>query len=257
MLSSLTRKASDPYRIYRGSTASFSFNVCDPVGGCGANLPSAACKTTSIGGMETAIGNFRSMAVHRLTEADIKYVNQQTAHKPPYTMGNGGQGVKIVYPALQSYGAAGVVDEAVTIMVPCDSSAEYPIPLRFVPGAKYETAGEGFIFVLPSIHGCPTNKPIPSMNEEALSFGWVFIILVSIGTTIYCGVGIGYKMHKYGLRGAEAVPHIDVWRELPTLVKDGCNFFMGRVNEMDASSVTSAPRRAAAAVQGNAYDTVL
>ena len=45
-------------------------------------------------------------------------------------------------------------------------------------------------------------------EQEPLSFGWVFIILVSIGTTIYCGVGIGYKMHKYGVRGAEVWPQL-------------------------------------------------
>merc|ERR1712046_288232 len=99
-------------------------------------------------------------------------------------MRNGGQGVKIFYPAMQSYGAAGVLDEAVTIMIPCDPSAKYAIPLRYVEGAKYETAAEGFIFVLPSVHGCPTNKPLPSMSEEPISFGWVFVIFLCVSTTL-------------------------------------------------------------------------
>jgi len=252
-LGALVRPASNPYQVYRASITRFSFNVCDAVGGCGANLPSAACKTTSIGGMETAIGDVKSSSVHRLTPADVKYINQKTGHKPLYTLLNGGQGVKIVYPAMQSYGAAGVVDEAVTVMIPCDPTAQFPTPLKYLAGAKYETAAEGFIFVLPSVHGCPTNKPLPSMSEEPLSFGWVFIILSAVSITVYLGVGIGYKMHKYGVRGVEAVPHIDFWREVPYLVKEGLVFSQQRCQECDSG----VPRRAVEAVKGNSYDAVL
>jgi len=252
-LAPLIRGNTDPYRVYRGQT-SFSFNVCDPVGMCGANLPSAACKTTSIGGMETAIGSVKGAHVHALTAADVAYINQQTLHQPYYTMENGGQGVKMVYPAMQNYGAAGVRDEAVTIMIPCDSTAKYPIPLRYIDGAKYETAADGFMFVLPSIHGCPTNKPIPQMGDDPMSFGWVFIIFLAVSCVMYCLAGIAYKMYKFGVRGIEAVPHIDFWRELPHLVKDGIWYSSRRVRECGDSGV---PERYSSVVQGNAYDTVL
>ena len=232
---------------------SYSFNVCDPVGGCGANLPSAACKTTSIGGMETAIGNPNTPAVHRLSKslsasahtalltarlcaaamADVNWINQQTGHQPPYTMQNGGLGIKMVYPGMPSYGAAGVTDEHVTVFIPCDSGALFAHPLKYVQvrhrpapcqpcvpngslavvargwgaadcwggwqGAKFESAVDGFLFVLPSIHGCPTNKALPDMGDP-LSFGWVFIILFLVVGAVYCGGGLAYKMHTLGVR---------------------------------------------------------
>jgi len=128
---------------------------------------------------------------------------------PVYTMANGGRGVKMVYSGMPNYGAAGVADETVTVMIPCDSDAMQASPLRFLEHAKYETAVDGYIFVLPSIHGCPTNRPIPSMDDEPLSFGWVFIILLTVAFSLYCTVGVGYKMHKLGVRGEEAIPHIE------------------------------------------------
>ena len=175
LLDKLKQPLSDPYRVYRGATrsvhargglcfcailapnrclsrSSYSFNVCDAVGGCGANLPSAACKSTSLGGMETAIGNANNPSVHRLCEPplslsscltgcpaslaaameDITWINQQTGHQPPYNMQNGGLGIKMVYTGMPSYGAAGVTDEHVTIMIPCDSGALFAHPLKYL-----------------------------------------------------------------------------------------------------------------------------
>ena len=102
--------------------------------------------------METAIGNANNPSVHRLCEPplslsscltgcpaslaaameDITWINQQTGHQPPYNMQNGGLGIKMVYTGMPSYGAAGVTDEHVTIMIPCDSGALFAHPLKYL-----------------------------------------------------------------------------------------------------------------------------
>jgi len=251
----LHRPMADPYRIFRGST-SFTFNICDAVSGCGANLPSPGCKRTSIGGMETAIGSMRKPEVHPLTAPDIDWINRNTGKNPPFTMNDGGRGVKMVFAAQQSFGAASVSSEGMTILIPCDSNAIFPVPIHYITGAKYETAAEGFIFVLPSVHGCPTNMPLPQMADEPLSFGWVFIILLAVTTTLYCGIGIGCKMHRYGVRGEEAIPHIEFWRELPHLVSDGINFSIRYCQNAENRGIPSA-QRVSGAFSGNSYNPVL
>merc|ERR1711988_828559 len=140
------------------------------------------------------------------------------------------------------------------VMIPCDPSARYAIPLHYVAGAKYETAAEGFIFVLPSIYGCPDNKPLPAMASSVLSFGWVFVILLFVAVTLYFAIGICYKMHKYGKRGEDALPHIDFWRELPYLVKDGISFAVGKARSCNTGVVTGPASRV---ILSNPYDTVM
>ena len=58
--------------------------------------------------------------------------------------------------------------------------------------------------------------------------GWRFVIFVLLSVSLYLGIGIGVKWHKFGMRGAEAVPNIDLWRQVPGLVKDGVTFSAGQ-----------------------------
>ena len=58
--------------------------------------------------------------------------------------------------------------------------------------------------------------------------GWRFVFLVLTSICLYLGIGIGVKWHKFGMRGAEAVPNIDLWRQVPGLVKDGVTFSAGQ-----------------------------
>jgi len=67
-----------------------------------------------------------------------------------------------------------------------------------------------------SKHACPAGT--------RKSRGWLFVTFVMLTAFCYFGVGTAIKWHKYGLRGAEAVPNIELWRELPGLVRDGVTF---------------------------------
>ena len=56
--------------------------------------------------------------------------------------------------------------------------------------------------------------------------GWgkTFLILFFVITLLYVGGGYGYNFKYRDLRGAEAVPQIEYWQQVPGLVRDGCVF---------------------------------
>ena len=62
-----------------------------------------------------------------------------------------------------------------------------------------------------------------------ISGGWVFIIILFVSTILYFLAGTVYKAKVKGAAGVEAVPNIDFWRDLPSLVKDGVSFCVGLV----------------------------
>jgi len=41
---------------------------------------------------------------------------------------------------------------------------------------------------------------------------------------VYLALGIGFKVQKQGAKGFEAIPHVEMWRDLPFLVWDGIIF---------------------------------
>eukprot|EP00163_Fabomonas_tropica_P011681 TRINITY_DN2249_c0_g1_i1.p3 TRINITY_DN2249_c0_g1~~TRINITY_DN2249_c0_g1_i1.p3 ORF type:complete len:136 (+),score=34.92 TRINITY_DN2249_c0_g1_i1:978-1385(+) len=58
-----------------------------------------------------------------------------------------------------------------------------------------------------------------------LSLGWIFVItFLCVGITYLVG-GIVYKKKRLGATGIEAIPNIDFWQQLPSLVWDGAVFF--------------------------------
>jgi len=57
-----------------------------------------------------------------------------------------------------------------------------------------------------------------------LSWGSLTLILGPIFIGLYIAAGYYYNYKYKELRGVEAVPQIEYWRELPGLVKDGCIF---------------------------------
>ena len=90
------------------------------------------------------------------------------------------------------------------------------------------------------------NAPISDIDivfdEEVapgLGSGYKFLLVLIVLFTLYCAMGIGYKVKRLGTSvGMEAIPHVDFWREFPSLVKDLAGF-----NEIgigpDASTVAA------------------
>ena len=55
--------------------------------------------------------------------------------------------------------------------------------------------------------------------------GWKFVVLVSAVFVAYCALGVAYKVRRLGTpAGLESLPHVEMWRDLPALVRDGIVF---------------------------------
>lgn len=59
-------------------------------------------------------------------------------------------------------------------------------------------------------------------TKKGISGGWIFVIIVVVVLSVYFLGGILFMRFKHGKSGAEMIPNIAFWRDLPTLIKDGC-----------------------------------
>lgn len=58
-------------------------------------------------------------------------------------------------------------------------------------------------------------------NSAGLTGGGIFLILFFVGGTTYFASGFAYQYVRQEKRGTEAIPHVEFWKDLPHLVKDG------------------------------------
>lgn len=70
----------------------------------------------------------------------------------------------------------------------------------------------------------PPPSPGPAAGEGGMSGGWAFILTVTIGMGLYCGLGAFYNHRKYMLPFPDNVPQNEFWKDLPGLVLDGIEF---------------------------------
>jgi hypothetical protein len=66
-------------------------------------------------------------------------------------------------------------------------------------------------------------------NKGGLSGGWIFVIILVVVSFVYFVGGMALNRFKNGKSGAEMIPNITFWRDLPGLVKDGCSYFVAKV----------------------------
>lgn len=78
-----------------------------------------------------------------------------------------------------------------------------------------------YVIVFQSVAGCPVSSGV--------SRGWVLVLVILITGFLYLAGGIAYKRTKFGMHGAEAIPHVDFWRDVPTLMKDGMQYSFNAV----------------------------
>eukprot|EP00998_Keelungia_sp_KM082_P006109 NODE_2380_length_1076_cov_123.733404_g2362_i0.p1 GENE.NODE_2380_length_1076_cov_123.733404_g2362_i0~~NODE_2380_length_1076_cov_123.733404_g2362_i0.p1 ORF type:complete len:242 (+),score=16.93 NODE_2380_length_1076_cov_123.733404_g2362_i0:63-788(+) len=57
-------------------------------------------------------------------------------------------------------------------------------------------------------------------------WGLAFCLTVMILAILYFGVGMGWNYKRNEKRGVEMVPHVDFWKDLPFLCKDGFMFMI-------------------------------
>ena len=59
---------------------------------------------------------------------------------------------------------------------------------------------------------------------RAIGIGWQFNFFILGTGLLYLGAGIAYNVQRKGAKGLDAVPHLETWKELPFLVRDGIVF---------------------------------
>ena len=70
----------------------------------------------------------------------------------------------------------------------------------------------------------PTQGTAAAPIRPGLSTGWQVVIFIFFAFSLYCGLGV-YHGTRNGLTlGPEAIPHVEMWKDLPYLVRDGFVF---------------------------------
>jgi len=68
----------------------------------------------------------------------------------------------------------------------------------------------------------------PEAEEDSapvrVSYGWKFIFVVFVVFGLYLGLGVAYNVKRNGASGLDAVPHLEMWKDLPFAVRDGIIF---------------------------------
>merc|ERR1719414_1159883 len=102
----------------------------------------------------------------------------------------------------------------------CDESVTNPV-FTFIR----ETGPTGtYILSLTSEHACPGAPSGGGGGGGGLSFGSVLCIILLVVVLVYAIGGYAFNTYKRGAEGAERIPNVAFWKELPSLVKDGFQF---------------------------------
>jgi len=62
------------------------------------------------------------------------------------------------------------------------------------------------------------------------SWGTLFCILFPVACATYVGAGYAYNYKYREMRGVDAVPQLEYWKQVPGLVKDGCKYSYEQTN---------------------------
>jgi len=62
-----------------------------------------------------------------------------------------------------------------------------------------------------------------------LSGGWIFVIILIVVTFVYCVGGGLFMKYQKGAEGLSLIPNVGFWREIPSLVKDGCLYSWAKI----------------------------
>ena len=71
---------------------------------------------------------------------------------------------------------------------------------------------------------CGDGRSGKEVESAGLGAGWQFIFFVFFSFALYFALGVAYKVKRFGAKGVDAIPHLEMWLDLPYLVRDGVIF---------------------------------
>jgi len=81
-------------------------------------------------------------------------------------------------------------------------------------------------------YGCPVGSSDSGSSTGGsgggMDGGWVFVIIVLVGFSVYFIVGLIIKKVKFDAHGTDLIPNRDFWCGLPGLMKDGALFLVNK-----------------------------
>jgi len=115
------------------------------------------------------------------------------------------------------------------------------------------TNGCQWVFTVNSAAVCALYPPLPPPtptpgSSSSLSGGWIFIIILLIATFVYCVGGVLYMKFRRQATGWDLIPNSGFWRELGSLIKDGCRFSYSKLRGLCGGGMAGTPYK-------STYDT--
>ncbi|GAA5835926.1 hypothetical protein JCM11251_006604 [Rhodosporidiobolus azoricus] len=100
------------------------------------------------------------------------------------------------------------------------------LQLQWITAAACAASSDGGEKSPPATPGPDQGTPSPGKDKSSGMgfFGWFFTLLF-LGFIAYLGIGMWQNYTQYGATGWDAIPHRDMWRDLPHVVGD---LFKGR-----------------------------
>jgi len=114
-------------------------------------------------------------------------------------------------------GTSGGPGRSVTFLYTC--AHDYTPPTATQPNPVGQPLYYLLTFTGPG--GCPGAA---LAGGGGMSWGTLFLILFPIAIGLYVGGGYYYNYKYKEMRGVDAVPQLEYWKQVPGLVKDGCAF---------------------------------
>lgn len=93
------------------------------------------------------------------------------------------------------------------------------------PPCKGATSDKRWLSAVFECADATGDKPPTAIEaSRSVGLGWRLIAIMCLLFGIYCGLGVVYNVRRNGARGLEALPHLEMWKDLPSLVRDGVVF---------------------------------
>ena len=240
--------------------AAQSCNPCTP-GGCGAVDFSSLTSEYNVAG---GLGDGRTYAF-MLCADDAKcsgQVCEQSRYEgtsslgthatatwtPNSASGDASQGAVLsVSGGSEGYECKGTA--SATVNVTCGTGDEsISIPTE----GGYQGCKWAFIYNSKYVCGLPKSGG-GGAGKGGLSGGSIFLILFFVGAFVYFVGGVLFMKYRRGASGADLIPNVGFWRDLPGLVRDGCVFSFNKARALCGGARTGS---LASKGTGSTYETI-